>query len=555
MMYNAILCWLLFLFPAVCSGVTFFSDYEVLPINQSGGKAVGLSQAGKIDGEVNFEVHKYGTSVETIEAWTEGNDIKCLRIKMFDSETEQPFVIGNQPDGKPEDKYFTFTFDRGDTLTGDIVLSSNGSTNEFPAKIGFMYFKTKGGKEFFVNPKRKNGPDYRFPSGESFLMGFHGLNSKDYVHSLGLYMMKPNPESKLVVEDYDFSALEKSPPTRVTTNTFENPSLSPITSKFSVKQASGTSKEWSVTGSFSFTYKQAVEASVPEVAKTTTNYEFTVSASASYTNAEFKTEETSTEVTVTGAPCTRTTYTSEWLESTNPIGFSGRTEYSFADGTTMSFPAKGAWKGVLTTTVTTTASDVTPIVSGVCSNSATTPSSTPFTGMPQVVPPTVTPVSVSIPSSAPTTLLPTSAGGPAPGLPLLPTSAPMLSSLAPMTLPTTVPVLPSSSLAPTTPLLPTIAPTTPTLAPTTLLPTSLPTNGPISQIALPEGVYITNVRDVYITLCSANDQSGGAHAPIPPTLEPSVHAPMPEPREPTSEPTETHQKSGKKTGKKTRLRG
>ena len=476
---------------------------------------VGLPQG--TGGEVSFEAHEYGTTVETIEAWALDRNIACIKMKMFDSENE-PFTIGKQPDGNPTS---TFTFVRGDTLTGDIVLSTN-SDRGAPARIGYIQFKTKGGKEFSVGDS--GGPDYRFPSGESYLTGFHGLND-GLVHALGLYMMKPYPESKLVVDRYFTESLEKIP-VKLEGGSFTNPSLEPITQTFTVTKRTSTTNEWSVENSFGFTFGTSIEASIPEVGGITTSYEINFSTSSTQTNTKYVEEEVSQTIQFIGAPCTNTTYQSEWYESNQPVEFNGTIQYSFKDGSTWSFPAEGIWKGVISSEVFTRATLVTPIVSGVCSSTPTLPSSAP----------TTIPLFTSMPSSAPTTLMPT-------GAPALPSSAP------------TIPLFTSM----------------PSSAPTTLMPTGAPTNGPISQIPLPEGVYITNARDVYITLCSANHQSSGGDGPTPPTLEPSVqHTPMPEPTDkPTLEPmpvssgekspVEAHQKSGKKsgkkTGKKTRLRG
>ena len=190
-MMKAILSLLLCLFP-LSSGQYNFFEYEVIPLNQDGGNGVGDYQGG---GETKFEYHEFGKSVQTIEAWQSGRDIRCIKVKWFDLEKE-PVTIGTQPDGNPT---VSFTFERGDPLTGDIVLSSNSATGAgAAAKIGYIFFKTKGGKTFEVGDS--GGPDYRFPSGESYLMGFQGWSGAN-VHILGLYMMKPYPKYKLIVEE------------------------------------------------------------------------------------------------------------------------------------------------------------------------------------------------------------------------------------------------------------------------------------------------------------------------------------------------------------------
>ena len=275
-----ILCFLLLLFP-VSSAISFF-EYETIPKNQEGGIGVGLPQG--TGGEVSFEAHEFGTTVETIDVWVNGRNIGCIKVKMFDSENE-PFTIGKQPDGNPTN---TFTLVRGDTLTGDIVLSSNFDTGA-PARIGYIQFKTKGGKDFSVGDP--GGPDYRFPSGESYLTGFHGLND-GLVHALGLYMMKPYPESKLVVDQY-FTKSLKGIPVKLEGGSFTNPSLEPITQTFTVTKRTSTTNEWSVENSFGFTFGTSIEASIPEVGGITTSYEINFSTSSTQTNTKYVEEEVS----------------------------------------------------------------------------------------------------------------------------------------------------------------------------------------------------------------------------------------------------------------------
>ena len=504
----SLLIYFLSLPSGASQGINFFPEYEILPETNDGSNQIGLSETGN-----PFEFHERENSVETIDVWTEGNSIAFIQIKMFGSGTI--FKAGKQPLSSPT----SFRFEQGERLTGFMTLTANG---EDPNFLGSIRFKTTKNRDFFVG-RDSDRNKFLFPSGESFLMGFHG-DSGDLIDSLGFYMMKPLKKLEVLVDDYDFTELENDPPRRISRGELPNNTPAPISSTLTEKQLKTVSSSFTSELSFSLTVGVSVKAGLPAVAEVNKEIKFTIGASFTWVNAESKTEESSQAVTVIAVPCKLTRYENSWIESTAPVGFTGRTQYQFEDDTFAEFPLTGVWTGVITSTIlTSTTVEALLDPSDECKAILGSPGPTPA---PLFVVPTIAPGLPSLPSLAPTT---------AP-LFVVPTIAPEFPSL-PSLAPTTAPLFVVPTIAPGLPSLPSLAPTT---APLFVVPTPSP-QGPFPEITFP-GVYITNARDVYITLCSGHhpELKPSSDAPsTPPPVVPEKHPelnPTPSPVVPEKRP-------------------
>jgi len=528
---------LLFLSLRLVSSQDIFG-YEVWPTNIPGGATL----VGGGDGE-SFTFHEEFHSVETIDVWVSEIDIVAIRIRMFDSGTES--IAGKPLAEAPA----SFTFQRGERITGDMILRGNGSG----LNLGSIFFKTTQNREFSVGDS-EDRDDYLFPSGDSFLMGFRGRQG-DSIYNLGFIMMKPLNSLLLVVKQYDFTELQNDPPTKIRTGTYINDSTEANTHAVTENQVIAKTNEWTVETSFSFTMEMQVSAGIPEVFTVEASFEFTQGVAVTHTNSETSTQESSQVVTINAAPCKTTTYVNTWVESTAPVSFTGHTTYNFKDGTSVDFPCDGVWKGAITSNIITTSKE-TDIVnpSPACqafleqSRTPMAPVIAPMSVMPQTSTPTSAPLPPSLTDapliSMPLTFIPTIAPSP-PAL----TDAPLF-TMPPTFILTIAPSPPSLTDAPLISMPPTfiqtIAPLPSLLAPTTfplpVLPTPSP-QGSLPEVSLPD-IYISG-STVYITLCSGHhpnaDSGGGGPSPPPLTPPPTMpnNDPTPTPTNVSSEPSLT----------------
>lgn len=283
-----------------------------------------------------FVHHSHGSSVEHIKAWIGGasDGLKAIYFETFDG---QSFTIGQIPVGSPTRE---FTFEVGERLRGSMILTGNG----IGTRTGHIKFHTNLGRTFEVGNAKTN---YIYDSKDSYLMGFFGTHSAD-VDTLGFLLMKELENHYLGNVDYELASVSLTQPVRFEQVEFTNPHDVEDTVRVSISRELSTTKEWSVAGSFSFTYSSSVEAGVPGAARTSSGWSVSVGVTASYTNTQFQSNMNTNEFTAVVPACSYGNIDWTYFESTQPVGFHGALVYEFTDlSTPLRIEVDGLYKGVI----------------------------------------------------------------------------------------------------------------------------------------------------------------------------------------------------------------
>lgn len=332
---------LLFLYQTSACHVYSVYHYERKPKDQAGSSLIGGCGGEK------FLYHSYGSAVEHIKAWKGGasDGLKAIYFQTFDGQT---FTIGQIPVGPPTKE---FTFKVGERLKGNMILTGNG----IGTRTGYIKFQTSLGNTFEVGNQKTN---YIYDSKDSYLMGFFGTHGAD-VDTLGFLLMKELENQYLSDVDYELASVSLSQPIRFREVEFTNPHNVEDTVVERIEQEMSTTKEWSVAGSFSFTYSSSVEAGVPGAAETTTGWSISVGVTASYTNTKFESNVNSNEYTAVVPACSYGNIDWTYFESTQPVSFRGALVYEFKDGSTpLRIDVDGVYKGVITGTTVVDKDDI-----------------------------------------------------------------------------------------------------------------------------------------------------------------------------------------------------
>lgn len=441
-----------------------FSPYEVAPKSSNGNLAY-LTGNAKERGGSPFFCHEEGSPVEELRVWVEGENIRGIFMKLFSGTT---FIIGSQGEGAAD---AVFNFEPGERIRGDIILTGNGSAT----RLGSIEFNTDKNKNFKVGNQKTN---YFYPSGDSYLMGFHGFAGSE-VDLLGIYMMKPIQSDSLIDVNYTLSELP-STPNKFETSTVLNSGSTPTTSTISYTQTRGKSQEWSTSRSSGLSFTGSVTAGIPliDAAEFTAEFSWQTSTEEMYQSSTYEEESVQQTIDVTVPPCRKVTYEVSWLESKSPIPFSAKIAFTYTDGTEYTKDIQGEYRGVSSTKgfvnieteepiegcgapTAGPTNDVPPLPipteAPVASSSTTAPgiSSTPV-AMPIVAP---VPFPVAIPTTAPSPVpIATNPPGidptvnPVPSFP----PAPVLTN-DPLSLPTSSPVIAPFPLPPPQPTIPSIS--------------------------------------------------------------------------------------------------
>jgi hypothetical protein len=288
-----------------------YAEYEVVPVSDDGQSIV----AGNAP-FVNFERHAFGSPINTLQVWWEPltNVIKGMSFQHFDGSS---FIIGSKQDFSP----VSIEFEAGETLKGAVIMTDNGSGQ----RLGHISFNTSKGNRFSVGTART---ERRFASGDSFLMGFFGMEDGE-IYGAGLYIMKPLRTTTLLQVVYDPVDSVPPKPTVYNTLTLRNGLAVTITQMHTYSQEVQKEYEWSASKEFSLGIGMSVTAGVPEVQEKTGEWSLELSKEKSFTNSKFKsdTQEMSTEVPV--PPCSEVRSDIFLYNEKKEIGYTGVLRYEF----------------------------------------------------------------------------------------------------------------------------------------------------------------------------------------------------------------------------------
>ena len=373
----------------------------------------GITNVGGGEG-TSFELHERNAAVKKLDVFFEANIIQALRVTFSNDKTAQ---VGDIRTGPPDK---SFTFEPGEKLKGNIILTGNG----IGTRLGFIQFTTSKDKMFEAGNSQA-ARQFTLSSGNSYLMGFHGKAGSD-IDNLGIYLMKPLQSEKLVNTVYDIPLKPSASEDSLRNEAFVNMSPEPQKVTIRYQKVESTSSEWTITESFSATLGIEVSGGIPEVADVSTSLEISVSSESTQTSG-MSTEITNEETReLTNPGCTKGTHRIVDFKFKSPVPYKGDLLYTFQDQTTLSIPVTGTLKSVFVSDTNVTTS-VEPITGGICGAPMAPVPSMPIETKSPVLSPAPFPTSptTAVPSSmtSPTTAVPTRTGDIPVGL--VPTPSPV----------------------------------------------------------------------------------------------------------------------------------
>lgn len=150
-------------------------DYQVWPKNEEGNRCVGGC------GGSRFRIQKTGGTIKEIRVWTsngKSSHIRAIRWTWHNGDTK---VKGKPAQG---DGPWSFNFDAGEYVSGDVLLSGNG----IGTRLGSIEFTTSAGRNFRVGMKDPHR--FHFPSGGAYFGGFFGRAGLE-IDQLAVIFWKP----------------------------------------------------------------------------------------------------------------------------------------------------------------------------------------------------------------------------------------------------------------------------------------------------------------------------------------------------------------------------
>lgn len=308
-------------------------DYEHIPVTPNGVAWIGGS------GGDYFEYHTNGGyPVKTVKVWTDGGNV--IQSIYFDTTDGTSYQIGSPPQGISSND---FTFNDDEALT-ELVLTGNG----IGTRLGSIHWKTSANREFNVGIRQT---DYVFNTKNSILMGFWGNHGLD-IDALGVFLMKPIKESKLVVLDYPewndaavndgskMFALEFDYTNEVTNGegVYED--------KFGLSFSEN--KQWTVTNGKETDKTITVSGTIPLIdIGVEGSFTATESQENTYQNEVFELYQIERTISVTVPACTRVTgFVTVYLNN-DGIPYNGVRRLTFMDDTTLDQPIEGDRKSVV----------------------------------------------------------------------------------------------------------------------------------------------------------------------------------------------------------------
>jgi Jacalin-like lectin domain len=322
----------------ICIFVVFFSfishtaaqayEYEHIPVTPTGVSLIGGG------GGSYFEYHSNGGyPVKLVKVWTDGdNTIRSIYFTTTDSTSYQ---IGSVPTGI-ESKDFTFNDD--EALT-ELILTGNG----IGTRLGSITWKTSAGRAFSVGNRQT---DYTFNTKNSILMGFWGNHGID-IDALGVYLMKPIKESKLVVLDYpEWNDAAVNDESNMFYSQFDYTNFLNTTGNYDYKyqKSYSTNKQWTVTNGKETDKSISVSATVPFV-DVGVEASFTAKETEenTYQNEDFQLQLIEATHSVPIPACTRVTGYVRGYVNNNGMPYNGVRQLTFQDDTTLNQPIEGIY--------------------------------------------------------------------------------------------------------------------------------------------------------------------------------------------------------------------
>lgn len=316
-------------------------SYQQWPRAQDGAGCIGGCGGGE------FQINpRFGATLKSLTVWTANSSSNShIRAIRFTFDDNQRFVVGNAVGGGGP---WTFTFQPGETVRGDLRLSGNGRGQV----LGSIGFQTSAGRSFAVGMTSPNR--YLFPTGNAYMAGFMGAAGSD-VDRLGVIFWKPI--RSIAYDSLTYPTLHTlsriRSPDSVATRTYCNsaPFTLPFiqeTQRRLVRTGSETCVETSASAQFSTSI--TVRGGIPAVTQVESEARWEVSASTSFKNCETRLEEheRTLDFPALNMPArSRIDFVfSQWSGRLRDLPFRAVLRITLNDGTNFSRAETGTYTGV-----------------------------------------------------------------------------------------------------------------------------------------------------------------------------------------------------------------
>ncbi|XP_051522696.1 aerolysin-like protein [Myxocyprinus asiaticus] len=295
---------------------------------------------GNGGGPFSFTGRNNGASLEKIGVWVEGWQVKAVKVWLSDG--------NNRTFGEPSGPYQEYTFQPGECFTS-LSLWGNGAGT----RLGAIKFKTSKSREFFVKmtswPLKK---EYPIDVGSGFCLGIEGRGGAD-IDCMGFLFL--NAVQSMVLANINYPTINQKIP-QVSVEELKSINYKNDTS-VSQKQTIETSKKvttkssWSVSNNLSATFSMEVKAGIPEIAKVSTGFSFTIGTENTYSReqTEERTETLSTSIEV--PPGKKVDVNITIGRSSFDLPYTGTVIITCKNGSLLQYETKGQYKGVTYTDI------------------------------------------------------------------------------------------------------------------------------------------------------------------------------------------------------------
>nr|BAK19070.1 PL-toxin I [Plotosus lineatus] len=299
-------------------------------------------------GGSNFDFNgtNNGSTVRKIWVWAAGWQIKSMKIWLTDGR-EQQF-------GNPAGNHSEFEFQDGECMTS-LSLWGNGAGT----RLGAIKFKTNRSREFFAHMTDWGlKTEYPIDVGSGICVGVTGSAGSD-IDCLGFMFINTVKSTKLRNVEYPtlHSEIPKVAVEELKSMTYHNNTSETQEYKIETSKKITKTSSWSVTNKLEFTFSFEVSAGIPEVVDVKTGFAFTVGTEStrSLANSEERTEVLSFPIKV--APGKTVDVDITIGRAAFDLPYKGTVEITCYNGSVLTFPTSGTYKGVTYTEAKTTVNE------------------------------------------------------------------------------------------------------------------------------------------------------------------------------------------------------